>query len=109
VYTAGDDNYRHLVGRYAFCYDLRFLLFSLVMWYKQYDYFFMWRVGSKTRIKAWDTSLVPRAIENMSYAVAVNRIGSDANAYEYDIRAIVLEQLCTYRIRRILISPRLTK
>jgi predicted amidohydrolase len=37
----------------------------------------------KTRIKAWDTLLAARAIENMSYVVAVNRIGSDANAYEY--------------------------
>jgi predicted amidohydrolase len=38
---------------------------------------------AKTRIKAWDTLLAARAIENMSYVVAVNRIGSDANAYEY--------------------------
>jgi predicted amidohydrolase len=37
----------------------------------------------QNRIKAWDTLLAARAIENMSYVVAVNRIGSDANAYEY--------------------------
>jgi predicted amidohydrolase len=47
----------------------------------------------KTRIKAWDTLLAARAIENMSYVVAVNRIGSDANAYEYVGHSQVIDML----------------
>jgi predicted amidohydrolase len=50
----------------------------------------------KTRIKAWDTLLAARAIENMSYVVAVNRIGSDANAYEYMGHSQVLDFLGNY-------------
>jgi predicted amidohydrolase len=47
----------------------------------------MWQVG--LRIKAWDTLLAARAIENMSYVVAVNRIGSDANAYVHGTFAVL--------------------
>jgi predicted amidohydrolase len=36
------------------------------------------------------------AIENMSYVVAVNRIGSDANAYEYMGHSQVLDFLGEY-------------
>ncbi len=37
----------------------------------------------KTRVAAWDTLLQARAIENMSYAIGVNRIGRDANELDY--------------------------
>jgi predicted amidohydrolase len=37
----------------------------------------------KPRIFAWDTLLKARAIENMSYCIGVNRVGEDANSYEY--------------------------
>jgi predicted amidohydrolase len=37
----------------------------------------------KPRINAWETLLKARAIENMSYCIGVNRIGLDANNYEY--------------------------
>ena len=35
------------------------------------------------RIKAWDTLLQARAIENMCYVSGVNRIGYDDNELEY--------------------------
>ena len=35
------------------------------------------------RIKAWDTLLQARAIENMCYVSGVNRIGYDYNELEY--------------------------
>jgi predicted amidohydrolase len=38
---------------------------------------------AKTRINAWDTLIKARAIENMSYAIGVNRVGEDDNGYEY--------------------------
>ena len=36
------------------------------------------------RIDAWDSLLKARAIENMSYCIGVNRIGEDANGYQYN-------------------------
>ena len=37
----------------------------------------------KPRISAWDTLLEARAIENMSFCVGVNRIGTDPNGHDY--------------------------
>ena len=36
------------------------------------------------RINAWDALLKARAIENMCYAIGVNRVGADANNYTYN-------------------------
>jgi hypothetical protein len=35
------------------------------------------------RTNAWDALLKARAIENMSFSIGVNRLGTDANGYEY--------------------------
>ncbi|MDH4058376.1 MAG: nitrilase family protein, partial [Cyclobacteriaceae bacterium] len=35
-------------------------------------------------IEAWDGLLKARAIENLSYTVAVNRVGKDGNGFEYN-------------------------
>ena len=63
------------------CYDLRFPAFSR----NSEDYDLLVYVASwpKIRTNAWDALLQARAIENMSYAIGVNRIGTDANGYEY--------------------------
>jgi predicted amidohydrolase len=86
VYNAGKDK---LIVDYLgwkicpfICYDLRFPVFSRNV-NAQYDLLLYVASWPKTRIKAWDTLLTARAIENMSYVIAVNRIGADANAYEY--------------------------
>ncbi|WP_367756585.1 amidohydrolase [Flavobacterium sp. WC2430] len=63
------------------CYDLRFPVFSRNL--EDYDILIYVASWPKTRIKAWDTLLAARAIENMSYAIGVNRIGKDNNGYEY--------------------------
>jgi predicted amidohydrolase len=96
VYTAGDDK---LIVDYLgwkicpfVCYDLRFPVFSRNVG-KQYDLLLYVASWPKTRIKAWDTLLAARAIENMSYVVAVNRIGSDANTYEYVGHSQVIDML----------------
>lgn len=96
VYTAGDDK---LIIDYLgwkicpfVCYDLRFPVFSRNIG-KQYDLLLYVASWPKTRINAWDTLLAARAIENMSYVVAVNRIGSDANAYEYVGHSQVIDML----------------
>lgn len=64
------------------CYDLRFPAWSRNL--EDYDlliYVANWPV---VRIDAWDALLKARAIENMSYCVGVNRIGSDGNGYEFN-------------------------
>jgi len=63
------------------CYDLRFPVFSRnTMEYDLIIYVANW---PKARIAAWDTLLKARAIENMSYCVGVNRLGTDGNNLEY--------------------------
>lgn len=73
------------------CYDLRFPVFSRNV--ENYDLLIYVASWPKTRIKAWDTLLAARAIENMSCVIAVNRIGADANHYEYSGHSQVLDCL----------------
>jgi omega-amidase len=96
VYTAGDAK---LIVDYLgwkicpfVCYDLRFPVFSRNV-SKEYNLLLYVASWPKTRIKAWDTLLAARAIENMSYAVGVNRIGNDDNGYEYVGHSQALDML----------------
>jgi omega-amidase len=73
------------------CYDLRFPVFSRNV--ENYDLLIYVASWPKTRIKAWDTLLAARAIENMSYVIGVNRIGADANDYAYIGHSQVLDIL----------------
>ncbi len=63
------------------CYDLRFPVWARNV--EDYDLLMYVANWPKPRIAAWDTLLKARAIENMSYAIGVNRIGIDANNLEY--------------------------
>ena len=63
------------------CYDLRFPVFSRNT--ENYDLLIYVANWPKIRINAWDILLKGRAIENMSYAIGVNRIGFDENHHEY--------------------------
>ncbi len=73
------------------CYDLRFPVFSRNV--ENYDLLIYVASWPKTRITAWDTLLAARAIENMSYVIGVNRIGTDNNGYEYVGHSQVLDFL----------------
>ena len=64
------------------CYDLRFPVWARNT--HNYDILIYVANWPKMRISAWDTLLKARAIENMSYCVGVNRVGLDANGYEYN-------------------------
>lgn len=86
VYTAG---YKKLIVEYKgwkicplICYDLRFPVFSRNT--EHYDVLIYVANWPKIRINAWDVLLKARAIENMSYTIGVNRIGEDANKFEYN-------------------------
>ena len=85
VYTSGNQK---IVVDYLgwkicplICYDLRFPAFSRNS--EDYDLLIYVASWPKIRTNAWDALLKARAIENMSYAIGVNRIGTDANGYEY--------------------------
>lgn len=73
------------------CYDLRFPVWSRnTLHYDVLLYVANW---PKTRITAWDTLLKARAIENMSYCVGVNRVGTDANGHHYSGHSAVYDTL----------------
>ncbi|RAJ18080.1 amidohydrolase [Olleya aquimaris] len=85
VYTKGN---KKLIIEYKgfkicplICYDLRFPVWARIT--KDYDILLYVANWPKARIHAWDTLLQARAIENMSYCIGVNRVGLDANNYEY--------------------------
>jgi len=85
VYTSGNQK---IVVDYLgwkicplICYDLRFPAFSRNS--EDYDLLIYVASWPKIRTNAWDALLKARAIENMCYAIGVNRIGTDANGYEY--------------------------
>ena len=63
------------------CYDLRFPVWSRNA--ENYDLLIYVANWPAVRIQAWKALLKARAIENMSFTIGVNRIGIDANKYEY--------------------------
>ena len=85
-YTAGNKKliveYRNFKICLLICYDLRFPVFSRNT--SDYDLLIFVANWPVPRISAWDALLKSRAIENMSYTVGVNRVGADANNYQYN-------------------------
>ncbi|CAM1343082.1 amidohydrolase [Tenacibaculum aestuarii] len=73
------------------CYDLRFPVWARNT--ENYDLLLYVASWPKPRIEAWDTLLKARAIENMSYAIGVNRVGVDANDYEYTGNTVCYDTL----------------
>ncbi|WP_300570849.1 amidohydrolase [Flavobacterium sp.] len=76
------------------CYDLRFPVFSRNV--ENYDLLLYVASWPKPRINAWDALLRARAVENMSYVVGVNRIGLDANQFEYTGHSQAIDFLGNY-------------
>ncbi len=73
------------------CYDLRFPIWARNV--ENYDlllYVASWPIP---RIEAWNTLLKARAIENMSYTIGVNRVGTDANGYQYNGNSVGYDML----------------
>jgi omega-amidase len=68
------------------CYDLRFPVWSRNGWddgEAGYDVIFYVASWPAARASAWDALLPARAIENLSYSLGVNRIGTDGNGIAY--------------------------
>ena len=95
VYTKGNEkaivNYNNWNICLQICYDLRFPVFARNV--ENYDLLLYVANWPKVRIMAWDALLKARAIENMTYTIGVNRIGTDANALEYPGHSKVIDFL----------------
>lgn len=95
VYTSGN---KRLIIDYKgwkicplICYDLRFPVWARNI--ENYDLLIYMANWPVKRIKAWDTLLKARAIENMSYVIGVNRTGKDGNNYEYSGNSLLVDYL----------------
>jgi predicted amidohydrolase len=64
------------------CYDLRFPVWSRNV--EAYDLLIYIANWPNRRIHAWKTLLAARAIENQSYCIGVNIVGTDANGNQYN-------------------------
>lgn len=73
------------------CYDLRFPVWARNI--EDYDLLIYVANWPKPRIKAWNTLLKARAIENMSYCVGVNRVGIDLRGNTYTGNSSVYDSL----------------
>ncbi|MGB5189593.1 nitrilase family protein [Robiginitalea sp.] len=95
VYQRGAERktvrYMGLTFSLQICYDLRFPVWSRNT--TDYDVLLFVANWPDTRIGAWDTLLKARAIENMSYVLGVNRIGSDSNGLRYQGHSGVYDAL----------------
>ena len=78
------------------CYDLRFPVFARNA--EEYDILLYVANWPTIRIQAWDTLLKARAVENMSYSIGVNRVGTDEKEYDYSGHSQVVDFLGNYTI-----------
>lgn len=77
------------------CYDLRFPVWSRNRWNASlkkpsYDVLVYVANWPQVRSNAWETLLKARAIENLSYTVGVNRVGTDGNGVEYSGNSAII-------------------
>ena len=80
------------------CYDLRFPVWSRNSYLKEehhlaYDLVIYIANWPAARISAWDSLLQARAIENLCYAIGVNRIGEDGNGIRYNGHTSIIDPL----------------
>jgi len=99
VYDAGNEklivNYKGWNICPLVCYDLRFPVYSRIV-NQNYDLLLYVASWPHKRIIAWDALLKARAIENMSYVVAVNRCGTEPNGVEYSGHSQALDYMGSY-------------
>lgn len=100
VYTSGMEkvivNYNNWKICLQVCYDLRFPVFSRNT--ENYDVLIYVASWPKVRTNAWDILLKARAVENLSYAIGVNRIGTDNNDFEYIGHSQIIDELGNFII-----------
>ncbi len=74
------------------CYDLRFPVWSrnIIGTNDEYDVLLYVANWPKVRIDAWKKIIYARAIENLCYVIAVNRIGTDGTGKEYNGKSMAV-------------------
>lgn len=100
IYTSGKEK---VIVKYndwkiclQVCYDLRFPVFSRNT--ENYDLLIYVASWPKVRTNAWDILLKARAVENLSYVIGVNRIGTDHNNLEYIGHSQIIDELGNFII-----------
>lgn len=73
------------------CYDLRFPVWSRNT--EEFDLLLYVANWPASRIDSWDTLLPARAVENLCYALGVNRVGEDGNGISYNGHSVVCDAL----------------
>jgi omega-amidase len=100
IYTSGKEkvivNYKGWKICLQVCYDLRFPVFSRNT--ENYDLLIYVASWPKVRTNTWDILLKARAVENLSYAIGVNRIGTDNNNFEYIGHSQIIDELGNFII-----------
>jgi predicted amidohydrolase len=71
------------------CYDLRFPVWSRNR--DDYDVLVYLANWPSARMDVWNTLLKARAIENQSYVIGVNRVGTDGNNISYAGESMVID------------------
>lgn len=98
VFTRGNDkvivNYKDWKICLQICYDLRFPVFARNV--ENYDMLIYVASWPKPRINAWDILLRARAVENLSYVIGVNRVGTDGSQLEYVGHSQAIDYLGNY-------------
>jgi omega-amidase len=100
VFTSGNEKviveYKQWKICLQICYDLRFPVFARNV--ENYDLLIYVASWPKPRINAWDILLRARAVENLSYVIGVNRIGTDGSQLEYTGHSQVVDYLGNYSV-----------
>ncbi len=98
VFTRGNEKviveYNNWKICLQICYDLRFPVFARNV--ENYDMLIYVASWPKPRINAWDILLRARAVENLSYVIGVNRVGTDGSQLEYVGHSQAVDYLGNY-------------
>lgn len=94
-YSAGQESKIHTLEseikiKPLICYDLRFPYLSFNNGKEKYDLLIYSANWPAPRIHHWKSLLTARAIENQCYVIGVNRVGKDANEWEYPGKSMVV-------------------
>lgn len=96
-YSKGNNriliNYKDFVFAPFVCYDLRFPIWMRRTKEYNYDAVIIVANWPEQRSNHWKTLLQARAIENQSYVIAVNRVGTDGNGVAHVGDSMVISPL----------------
>jgi predicted amidohydrolase len=94
VYTAGNKKIIKKIKEWnicpLICYDLRFPVWSRNV-HLAYDLLLYIANWPNPRLNAWDILLQARAVENLSFCIGVNRVGTDGKGKQYNGNSAVYD------------------